>query len=66
MTLFGSRSFGKTSTLNFALEALEELEELEGVSIRNEAMLLRGSASFAATGGRSLGSGNRAMGSALA
>jgi hypothetical protein len=45
---------------------LSALEEVEGVSIRNEAMLPRGSASFVATGGRLLGSDNRAKGRALA
>jgi hypothetical protein len=43
--LFGSWGSGKTSTPNIALEALGEVE---GVSIRNEAMLPRGGASFVA------------------
>jgi hypothetical protein len=63
VALFGSWGSSKTSTLNFALEALGEVE---GVSIRNEAVPPRGSASFAATGGRLLGSDNRDKASALA
>ncbi len=58
--LWGS---GKTSTLNRAPEAPERLE---GVSIRNEATLPRGSASFVATRVRLLGSDNRAKASAFA
>jgi ABC-type sugar transport system permease subunit len=54
---------GNTSTLNFASEMLEEVE---GMSIRNEAMLPHVSAGFAATVGRLLGSDNGAKGSALA
>ncbi len=42
------------------------LEEFEGVWIRNEATLLRGSAGFVARGGRSLESEDRAGGRALA
>ena len=45
---------------------LSALEEAEGVTIRNEAILPRGRASFVATRGRLLGSGNLAKGSALA
>ncbi len=45
---------------------LSALEEVEGVSIRNEAMLPWGSASFVVTGGRSLGGDDRAKGRALA
>jgi hypothetical protein len=63
VALFGSRGSGNTSTLNFASETLEEVE---GVSIRNEAMLPHISAGFAATVGRLLGSDNGAKGSALA
>ncbi len=63
VALFGSRGSGNTSTLNFASEMLEEVE---GVSIRNEAMLPHVSAGFAATMGRLLGSDNGAKGSALA
>jgi hypothetical protein len=60
---FGSWGSGNTSTLNVAPEALEEVE---GVSIGNEAMITRRSASFAATKGRLFGSDNRTKGSALA
>jgi hypothetical protein len=63
VAMFGSWGFGKPSTLNLALEAPEKLE---GVSIRNEAMLPRGSVSFLATRGRLLGSDNRTKASALA
>ena len=63
VALFGSRGSGNTSTLNFASETLEEVE---GVSIRNEAMLPHVSAGFAATVGRLLGSDNGAKGGALA
>ena len=48
------------------LARLSALEEVEGVTMRNGAMLPRGSEGFAATGGRLLGSDNRAKGSALA
>ena len=48
------------------LARLRALEEVEGVSIRIEAIFPRGSASVAATGGRLLGSDNRAKGIALA
>ncbi len=41
------------------------LEEVDGVSIRNEAMLPQGSASIAATRGRLLGGDARAKGRAL-
>ena len=61
--LFGSWGSGKISTLNLIPEAPEKLE---GESSRNEAMLPRGSASFVATRGRLLGSGNRTKASALA
>ncbi len=63
VVLFRSWGSGKISTPNIALEALEEVE---GVSIRNEAMLPRGSASFVAARGRSLGSDNRTKAGALA
>jgi hypothetical protein len=63
VAIFGSWGSGKTSTLNLAPEAPEKLE---GVSIRNEATLPRGSATFVAMRGRLLGSGNRAKASALA
>ena len=63
VALFGSRGSGNTSTLNFALETLEEVE---GVSIRNEAMPPHISAGFAATVGRLLESDNGAKSSALA
>jgi hypothetical protein len=63
VVLFGSWGSGKISTPNIALEALGEVE---GLSIRNEAMLPRGSASFVAARGRLLGSDNRAKVSALA
>jgi hypothetical protein len=46
--------------------SLSALEEVEGVSKRNEAMLTWGSASFLATEGRLLGGDNRAKGRALA
>ena len=62
-TLFGSRDAGKTSTLTFALDALGGIV---GVRIRNEAMLPRGSAHFVETGGRLLGSDDRARGRAIA
>ena len=61
--MFGSWGSGKPSTLNLVLEATEKLE---GESIRNEAMLPRGSASFVATRGRLLVSDNRTKASALA
>ena len=61
--MFGSWGSGKPSTLNLVLEAPEKLE---GESIRNEAMLPRGSASFVATRGRLLVSDNRTKASALA
>ena len=48
------------------LARLSALEEVEGVSIRIEAMPPRGSASFVLTGGRLLGSDNRVKGRALA
>ncbi len=63
VAIFGSWGSGKTSTLNRAPEAPEKLE---GVSIRYEAMLPRGSASFVATRGRVLGRDNRAKVGALA
>ena len=63
VALFGSRGSGNTSTLNFASETLEAVD---GVSIRNEAMLPHISAGFAATVGRLLGSDTGAKGSALA
>jgi hypothetical protein len=63
VALFGSRGSGNTSTLNFASE---KLGEVEGVSIRNGAMLPDIGAGFAATVGRLLGSDNGAKGSALA
>ena len=44
---------------------LSALEKVERVSIRNEAMVPRGSARFVATGGRLFGSYNRAKGRAL-
>jgi hypothetical protein len=44
---------------------LSVLGEVEGVLIRNEAMVPRGSARFVATGGRLFGSYNRAKGRAL-
>ena len=63
VALYGPWGSGKTSTLNFALEALVESE---GVSIGNEPVLPRGGASFVVSEGRLLGSDNRAKGSALA
>jgi hypothetical protein len=45
---------------------LSAREEVDGVSIRNEAMLPQGSASFVATRGRLLGGGARAKGRTLA
>jgi hypothetical protein len=45
---------------------LSVLGEVEGVPIRNEAMLPRGSASSVETGGRLLGSDNRTKGRVLA
>jgi hypothetical protein len=62
VALFWPWDSGKTSTPSFVLEVLEGVED---VSVRNEAMLPRGSASFAATEGRLLGSDNRPKGSAL-
>jgi hypothetical protein len=44
---------------------LSALEEVDGVSIRNEAMLPQGSASIVATRGRLLGGDARAKGRAL-
>jgi hypothetical protein len=45
---------------------LSALEEVEGVSIRNEITCSQGSASFVATGRSLLAGDNRAKGSALA
>ncbi len=45
---------------------LSTLEKVQGVSIRNEAMLPRARASYVVTGGRVLGSHKRVEGGALA
>ena len=45
---------------------LSTLEEVEGVTIKDEAMHHRGSMSIVTTRGRLLGSDNRVQGSALA
>ena len=63
VAIFGSWGSGKTSTLNRTPEAPEKLE---GVSIRYEATLPRGSASFVATRGRLLGRDDRAKTGAFA